>query len=112
MPMGQRATTWSLRQTLDAMVDFNDCRDVRALAVAAVERIAASGRDLNDFRGIAVYDTAKDEIFTSLDAFRPAESAIAELALVVERYGVDEAGRLTLQFVYQLLNRLTEPTFR
>src|ERR1039458_8125037 len=95
------------------MVDLNERRDLRALAVASVERIAASGRDLDQFRGIAVYDTAKDEIFTSLelDAFRLAESAIAELALVIERYGVDEAERLTLQFVYQLLDRLAEPPF-
>jgi hypothetical protein len=93
------------------MVDLNERRDLRALAIAAVERIAASGRDLDQFRGIAVYDTAKDEIFTSLDAFPLAESAIAELALVIERYGVDEAERLTLQFVYQLLDRLAEPTF-
>lgn len=84
---------------------------LRTLSLAAVERIRESGLSIDRFRGIAFYDTAKDEIFTSLDAFQAAEQSIASISLLEERYGAGEVRRLTLQFIYQLLARLDEPEF-
>jgi hypothetical protein len=84
---------------------------LRTLSLAAVERVRESGLSIDRFHGIAFYDTAKDEIFTSLSDFQPAVRSIASISLLQERYGVGEARRLTLQFIYQLLARLDEPEF-
>jgi len=84
-------------------------RALHALAVAAVELIQAGGQDLGSFRGIANFNPARDELFTSLDVFPEAEAAVAELPDFAERYGADKAAHTTLQFVYELLGRLSEP---
>jgi hypothetical protein len=84
---------------------------LRTLSLAAVERVRESGLSIDRFRGIAFYDTAKDEIFTSLDDFQSAEQSLVSISLLPERYGVGEVRRLTLQFIYQLLARLGEPEF-
>jgi hypothetical protein len=84
---------------------------LRTLSLAAVERVRESGLSIDRFRGIALYDTAKDEIFTLLDDFQSAEQSLVSISLLPERYGVGEVRRLTLQFIYQLLARLGEPEF-
>jgi hypothetical protein len=81
------------------------------LSGAALGRVRASGQPIERFRGIAIYDTSKDEIFTSLDGFDAAEQSLASIPTLQERYGVDQAGRLALQFIYELLGRLREPAF-
>ncbi len=40
---------------------------LRALSQAAVERVRQSGLSVDRFRGIAFYDTAKDETLSSLE---------------------------------------------
>lgn len=84
---------------------------LRALAKAATSEVSATARGLESLRGIALYDTRKDDVFTSLPTFTAAESALASLPLLHDRYGVSEARRITLQFVYEWLDRLTEPRF-
>jgi hypothetical protein len=96
----------------DDMAEARARQAFRALAIAAVGRVQASGQGLATFRGIALYDTAKDAAFTSLDAFGAAETAAACLPLVKERYGVVEARRCTLQFAYEFLARVSEPASR
>ena len=51
--------------------------EVQALVEASLERVAASDKPLSEFRGVALYDTQKDEHFTSLDAFEPAVESLA-----------------------------------
>jgi hypothetical protein len=87
-------------------------RALRALTEAAMAAVEASGAGVKPFRGIAIYDTQKDETFTSLAAFKEATKAVASMALVQQRYGVDEAPRVTLQFVYEWLDRVDEPRFQ
>ncbi|MCA1709124.1 MAG: hypothetical protein LC808_39925 [Actinobacteria bacterium] len=84
---------------------------LRALAEAAVRRVGDSGQPIELFRGIALYDTSKDEFFTSLDVFEAAQDALASIPLLHSRYGADETNRVTLQFIYELLSRLHEPEF-
>jgi hypothetical protein len=84
---------------------------LRAVTEAATAAVEASGRGVKPVRGIALYDTGKDETFTSLAAFDEATTALVALALVQQRYGVDEAPRIALQFVYEWLNRVDEPRF-
>lgn len=86
-------------------------RALRALTEAATTAVDASGGGVERFRGIAIHDTRKDEIFTSLAPFEEATNAVASLALVQQRYGVDEAPRVTLQFVYEWLGRVDKPRF-
>jgi Apea-like HEPN len=85
--------------------------ELRALVRAALERIHASGEGIEGSRGVALYDLGKDEIFTSLNEFSPAETAVASLPLMQERYGANEAQRVTLEFIYQMLERISEPAF-
>jgi len=84
---------------------------LRALTEAAAAAVEASGRGVEPFRGIALYERGKDEMFTSLAAFDEATTALAALALAQECYGVDQAPRIALQFVYEWLNRVDEPRF-
>jgi hypothetical protein len=86
-------------------------RELRGLVEAATEAVEVSGRGIERFRGIALYDSVKDETFTSLATFTEAESAVASLSLVQERYGGGAAALVTLQFVYEWLKRLAEPRF-
>jgi hypothetical protein len=43
--------------------------------------------------------------------FDEAAAALAGVALVQQRYGVDQAPRIALQFVYQWLDRVDDPRF-
>ncbi len=87
-------------------------RALRTLTEAATATVGASGRGVEPFRGIALHDTGKDETFTSLAAFDETSKTVASLALVQQRYGVDEAPRVTLQFVYEWLDRVDQPHFQ
>lgn len=85
---------------------------LRALAEQSVQQIAGHDLELQYFGGAtAIYDTRRDEIITELPAYKGAVSALSILPLVEEMYGIEESGRLALQFVYGFLGRLTEPTF-
>ncbi len=85
---------------------------LRALAEQTVQQIAGHDLELQYFGGAtAIYDTRRDEIVTELPAYEGAVSALSILPLVEEMYGIEESGRLALQFVYGFLGRLTEPTF-
>jgi hypothetical protein len=82
---------------------------LRRFAEAAVRHVAESGQGLQPFLGVALHRPARDAQFTSLSEFKEAELAIADMALVGERYGTDQAKRLALQVVYELLKVLDEP---
>ena len=66
---------------------------------------------LDGLRGVALYDSEKDAAITSLEGFEEAAGLIRAIPLVAERYGVENATRLALQFVYESGARLTEATF-
>ena len=83
-----------------------------ALAKAALERTGTTGDRLANFvRGTAFYDTERDNLFTSLSEFTEAELAIREQPSFQERFGIANSRRVTLQFIYDLLGRLSEPVF-
>lgn len=84
---------------------------VRTFVRHAVERLRERGQGVAAYRGVALYDTRKDETFTSLDSFPAASDALAELPHFEERYGDAERTRQALQFVYRVLAGLTEPEF-
>lgn len=84
---------------------------LRRLAEAAVRHVAESGRSIEQFRGVALSNAAKDAHFTGLSEFKEAERALADMPLVGERYGADQAKRLALQVVYELLRVLDEPSW-
>ncbi len=81
------------------------------MAQAALYQVHASGHSIESLRGVAYFDLGKDEIFTALPEFGAARTAVASLPLVQERYGGAQAHRVTLQFVYEWLNRLSAPSF-
>ena len=85
--------------------------EISGLIEAALEHVRTSGEPIEQFRGTVGFDIAKDETFRALQEFGPAATAIAALPLVAERYGVDDADRLALQFIYQMLERSPEPGF-
>lgn len=82
-----------------------------AVVEAAVAAIAARGRPIEDWRGIAGYDFSKDKVFRALDSFTPAVAAVSALPLMKERFGADEGARLVLQFIFEFLNRVERLTF-
>src|SRR4051794_36805937 len=55
------------------------------------------------FSGTALEDSARDEIFSTLDAFEPAQAALTANRVLRERYGTESAWRLVLQFAYELM---------
>jgi hypothetical protein len=81
------------------------------LLQAVVAKIAANGRSIGEFRGIALYNPQRDREFTDLPESAPAADAIVSITTVRERYGVAEGMRLALQFVYQFLDRLNQPVW-
>jgi hypothetical protein len=64
-----------------------------------------AGLSLSEFRGIAFYDTSKDEKIQHLESFATAASKIVYLPHFVESFGADAAPRIALQFVYQYFER-------
>ena len=84
---------------------------VRDLVIAAIDRVQASHDGIAKFRGIAVHDSRKDETFAKLEPFGAAEEAIVSIPLVRERFGESQTRRIALQFVYEFLDRVSEPEF-
>jgi hypothetical protein len=84
---------------------------VQDLLEAAILKIGQTGRPLAEFRGVALFDTRRDDVFTELPEFAPASEAIAALDLVRERFGENEVPRIALQFLYQLIDELDEPAW-
>ena len=82
------------------------------LARDALTRIQGAGEALEGYRrGIAFYDSRRDDLFTNLESFADAEAALNALPFVRSQYG-DQAGkRLSLQFVYGFFGDLPEPIF-
>jgi hypothetical protein len=75
------------------------------LLSAAVASAASTGRELRQMRGVALYDSREDSFVTSLEPFAAVEAGIRDLALVDERYGVDQSHRIALQLVYDYFAR-------
>jgi len=72
----------------------------------AVER---SALPLERFSGgIAIYDSQRDELFTSLDTFDAASAAVEALPYFAARIGAAHASRVTLQVVYAYLTGLEQ----
>jgi hypothetical protein len=78
---------------------------VGLLISAAVEGATKSSIELDQLRGIAVYDSRKDSYVTSLEPFAAVEASIGELPLIHERYGAGQSRRLALQLVYEYFAR-------
>jgi len=62
-------------------------------------------------RGIAFYDTERDSRFTSLAPFDAARQAVTKIPIFIARFGLGEAGRIVLQFVYEYFARVDDPRF-
>ncbi len=54
-------------------------------------------------RGVAFYDSARDDEVFNLRSFPSVASALAELPYLSELYGIEAGTRFTLQFVYEYL---------
>ena len=52
----------------------------------AIPNVSPSDKPLSESRGVALYDTRKDENFTSLDAFEPAVESLASDPRFAERF--------------------------
>jgi hypothetical protein len=78
---------------------------LRQLIKDTVKMGQAGGLSLSELRGIALYDLRKDEKIQALESFATAASKIVNLPHFVESFGASEAGRITLQFVYQYFGR-------
>ena len=74
---------------------------LRQLVKDTVKMGQTAHLSLSDLRGIAFYDTSKDEKIEFLGYFATAASKIVGLPRFVESFGADAAKRITLQFVYQ-----------
>jgi hypothetical protein len=76
---------------------------LKRLTVDVVQALERSGQDSASFRGIAFYNTEKDTIITEQVSFDSACEKIKSVPLVADRYGRENAVRLTLQCVYQVI---------
>jgi hypothetical protein len=59
-------------------------------------------------RAIAIYDTRKDDLITRLGAFQPAVDALGQIPAVQGMFGVTQARRLAIQFVFNACGRLAD----
>ena len=71
---------------------------------------------LNALQGVALFNSTRDQRFTSLVAFTTTAQLLATLPHFESRYGNDNRDRLLLQFLYQYFNRIDgvqfdKPTF-
>jgi Apea-like HEPN len=80
-------------------------KQVHKLLAAAVTGATASGLELRQLQGIALYDGIKDSFVVPLEPFASVEAGLRQIALVQERYGVDQSHRITLQLVYEYFAR-------
>jgi hypothetical protein len=78
---------------------------LRQLVKDTVKMGHTAGLSLSEFRGIALYDMAKDAKIRALELFATAASKITHLPRFVESFGADAAPRIALQFVYQYFER-------
>ena len=86
----------------------------RALGQAAIGRISDTSEDVAIYhrrRRIAFYDTEVDGRITSLPEFTQAELSLSGEQIFCDHFGESESRRVTLQFVYELLNRIDQPVF-
>lgn len=74
--------------------------ELKAKLGELLSALASAATRLERLRGVAFYDSAKDLAITSLPQFGEVESAIRDLELVRDRYGVQESRRIVLQLVY------------
>src|ERR1700730_16873964 len=70
------------------------------------------GRPVDQLRGVAFFDMARDAALTSLKKFEAAEQAITGIPNLVGRFGTDAAPRIVLQFVYQYFRHLDVVQFQ
>jgi Apea-like HEPN len=73
-------------------------RDTISMAVG-------QGLSIQEFRGIALFNVERDEKITALGSFSDAIAKITDLPYFAERFGVEAATRVVLQFVYQYFKR-------
>jgi hypothetical protein len=75
--------------------------ELQELTLAALSSIGASPLGLNGYKNsIAYYDTEKDSVITSLPCFKAAVDSLSGHPDVIRLFGVTEASRLAIQFVY------------
>jgi hypothetical protein len=104
-----RDASFVLRLGFGANMFLEELKIQIGLLLAAVATVAANtGRDVRQVRGIALYDSRKDALVTSLEPFAGVEAGIRELPMVHERYGVDQSHRIALQLVYEYFARTKE----
>ncbi len=84
-------------------------RNVKLLLESAVEKASQTDRPIEEFRGIALYDSRRDSQIAELPEFKAARDSIAVINLVQDRFGANEGARLTLQLVYSLFAQLDAP---
>jgi len=79
---------------------------LKRLTIDVVQALERSGEEPTIFRGIAFYNVDKDSIITQQPSFDSACEEVRGVALIAEKYGVENSVRLTLQFIYQVLPQL------
>lgn len=77
-----------------------------ALVQRVGQIIAAEPSAIRRFRGIAIYDSAKDRRVTDLPEFAAAAAALSDSPDVATMYGSHNAHRLAIQFVYNTYARV------
>jgi hypothetical protein len=77
---------------------------VQSAATMAMEH----GRPLQELRGVALYDPARDRHLTDLDAFGLAAAKLVDVSKFSERMGAAAAVRVSLQFAYEYFARVNE----
>jgi hypothetical protein len=71
-----------------------------------LQEVVAGGLPLDQLRGVAFYDAAKDARLTSLKSVGAAEQAITMVPHFTARLGAENAKRVVLQFIYQYFARV------
>lgn len=76
-----------------------------------IKEAAALGLPPDQLQGVAFYDTAKDELFTSLKSFDSAVAALGCVPNLESRLGLGETKRIALQFIYEYFEVLGSPVY-
>src|SRR5258708_6886116 len=81
---------------------------LHALVEEATFTAIANGQPIHELRGVALWDTERDETIKQLTSFDAARLAVNEIPDFVARFGSGAAERVALQFVYEYFTRVGE----
>lgn len=85
--------------------------EVRALINDAIAKALNVGRPFASLRGVAFFDTKRDDFLLSLEKFDAAANAIKALRDFCTKFGEDSGVRILLQFLYEYFDQAGETRF-